>query len=199
MLSSETGHPNTMVEALGRYATRNNATGTDKTTSHSYGELYTRLFAPYRTSAKRVLEIGVYSGASVLAFADFFQGAFIDGIDVTLQNVTFGLGHPRIAYHEVDGTSPDALVKLGSSVVYDVILDDASHQPDHQVASLDVFAPTLSAGGIYVIEDIDGAHAPDLYGRLGLVSARHGLTMEWHDLRSVKGQFDDVVAVFRKP
>ena len=187
-----------MADALGRYATRNNATGTDKTTSHAYGELYTQLFEPYRTSAKRVLEIGVYSGASVLAFADFFEGAYIVGVDITLQNVKFGLEHPRIAYHEVDGTLPAALDKLGLSVVYDIILDDASHQPDHQVASLDVFAPSLSSGGIYVIEDIDGARATELYGRLGAVAARHGLTMEWHDLRSVKGQFDDIVAVFKK-
>jgi predicted O-methyltransferase YrrM len=73
----------TFHDILQRYASAHCESGTDKTTSHSYGELYSELFAPIRTSAKRVLEIGVYSGASVAALADYFEGAEVEGIDLT--------------------------------------------------------------------------------------------------------------------
>jgi predicted O-methyltransferase YrrM len=186
------GSPTTMSDALGKYARRNGLlAGTDKTTTHAYGPLYDALFGPYRERARRVLEIGVHTGASVLAFADFFVNATIDGVDIDYRDLKFGINHPRIAYYLLDGTSPDTAAKLGGS--YDVIVEDASHRPDHQVASLDAFAPRLSPGGVYVIEDIGDV---GVRPRLEETAARHGLAMEWHDLRGVKGQFDDVVAVF---
>jgi predicted O-methyltransferase YrrM len=181
---------------LGRHAADHNERGTDKTTSHAYGDLYDAVFEPHRTTAKHVLEIGVYSGASVLSFAEFFDVAVIDGIDITLANVRFGKENPRIMYHLIDGTSPDAPLMLGHK--YDVILDDASHLAEHQVRSLEIFADHLSAGGVYVIEDIAVSRFPGVEAALRAVAAAKGLSVEWHDLRAIKGQHDDVVAVFRK-
>ena len=40
---------------------------------------------------------------------------------------------------------------------FDLIVEDGSHLPDHQVASLDAFAPFLKHTGVYVLEDIEGA------------------------------------------
>ena len=182
-------------EALARYAADHNERGTDKTTSHAYGDLYDAVFEPYR-GCKRVLEIGVYSGASVLAFADFFEDAHVDGIDITLAKVKFGRDHPRVSFHRIDGTSADAPLMLGH--VYDVILDDASHTPEHQVRTLLVFADSLALGGVFVIEDIDATRHPGLKDALAAAAAQKGLQMEWHDLRHIKGQHDDVVAVFRR-
>ena len=39
---------------------------------------------------------------------------------------------------------------------------------------------------------------PYLRNQLAATAAKHGLEMEWHDLRDVKNRFDDVVAVFRR-
>jgi predicted O-methyltransferase YrrM len=179
--------------ALDKYAySKDCLTGTDKTTTHAYGPLYDVLFAPYRETARRVLEIGVQTGASVLAFADYFANADIDGIDIDFKPLKYGIGHPRITYYLLDGTSPAAAKKLGKQ--YDIIVEDASHLPEHQVVTLDLFAPSLSPGGVYVIEDIA---TEAVKPRLAEVAARHGLVMEWHDTRHVKGQFDDIVAVFR--
>lgn len=193
----------TFEAALARYASHHNESGTDKNTSHAYGPLYSRLFAPLRDTARAVLEIGVYSGASALAMADFFGAAQVTGVDITLQNLRFGRFHPRISFRQLDGTLPDApAVLLGGEPggFWDVVLDDASHRPEDQVASFRVWGPHVAPGGIYVIEDIDGAHADAV--RAGLEGAASQLggfeAVEWHDLRSVKGQFDDIVAVVRR-
>jgi hypothetical protein len=37
----------------------------------------------------------------------------------------------------------------------DIIIDDGSHRPDHQLISLVTLFPYLAADGIYVIEDIN--------------------------------------------
>ena len=199
----------TFDECLGRYAADHNDNGTDKTTSHAYGPLYTNVFARLvRARAEqgrvvqRVLEIGVYSGAACLAFADFFEAATVDGLDIDLKQLKFGLDHPRIKYWEGDGTSASVARQLSEQRdggKYDVILEDASHFPEHQVMALDAFAPILADGGVFVIEDIEGKYAGFLHDRLAEVAQRHGMkSMEWTDLRHVKGLSDDIVAVFWK-
>ena len=170
--------------------------GTDKTTTHAYGDLYDTMFEPYRDTAKRVLEIGIWGGASIFAFAQFFEGAEIDGVDIDLSRILYGLDQPRIRYHVADGCSPDTarmLREVGNRRAFDLIVEDASHIPDHQVATLDAFAPSLAPGGLYVIEDIGDV---SVRPRLEEVAAKHGLAMTWHDLRGIKGQFDDVLATF---
>lgn len=191
-------------DILARYASNHNETGTDKTTSHSYGELYSSLFAPLRSRAERVMEIGVYSGASVLALADFFTGAQVDGIDITLDRVLFGRDHPRISFRKIDGTSSDAprLLLQGCSKAaageWDLILDDASHRPDHQLRSFELFGGFVREGGLYVIEDIDGGQV-QLQEQLRKAAERMNFkSFEWHDLRHVRNQFDDIVAVMRR-
>ncbi len=193
----------TFEDVLARYASDNNDTGTDKTTSHAYGPLYSRLFEPYRESARAVLEIGVYSGASVLAMAEYFGGARATGVDITLERVKFGRFHPRVAFRQLDGTTPSAPAQLlggHAGGFWDVVLDDASHKPEDQVASFVIWGPHVAPGGIYVIEDIDGKHGDAVRSGLERAAAQLGGfdPLEWHDLRSAKGQFDDVVAVLRR-
>jgi 2-polyprenyl-3-methyl-5-hydroxy-6-metoxy-1,4-benzoquinol methylase len=189
----------TFEEVLNRHASSHCATGTDKTTGHAYGPLYTRIFEPLRTRARRVLEVGVYSGAAVLAMAEFFEDANVTGVDITLDNILFGVGHPRIKHVRVDGTDADATRALGGG--WDVVLDDASHRMADQLATFRIFAPRMQPGGVYVIEDIDGrdeqalaAFQAQLGALVGALGPPGRARLEWHDLRSVKGQFDDIVA-----
>ena len=50
-----TAAPPKLSEVLARHASAHNATGTDKTTSHAYGELYDAVLGPLRDRARRVL------------------------------------------------------------------------------------------------------------------------------------------------
>lgn len=173
--------------------------GTDKDTTHCYGPVYTELFAPIRDTVRSVLEIGVFSGAFTEVLVNYFPHAEVHAVDITLQDVRYAkdILYRTVRFYEADGTDPALPAKIGKT--FDVIIEDASHKPDDQVATLAHFAPYLNAGGIYVIEDIPGENLPALAPRLEAVAAANGLTMEVRDLRSVKHRFDDVLAIFTKP
>lgn len=203
-------------DVLQRYASAHCQSGTDKTTSHSYGELYADLFAPMRESARRVLEIGVYSGASVAALADYFERAEVHGVDITLDNVRFGRENPRVHYHLGDGTQPHVASQVAlaqpTDAKFDLILDDGSHRLGDQLAVLKAWGPHLLApsadagpdggGGLLVIEDIAVPSASNSSSEIRAVFEAHarsaGLELvAWHDRRWIKNQFDDVVAIFK--
>lgn len=192
----------TFEDALRKYASDHNETGTDKTTSHAYGPLYSHLFDPMREvdAVDAVLEIGVYSGASAQAISEFFPDAAVVGVDVTLDRVKFGLDNPMITFVQGDGTDPALAKSLDTQ--FDIIIEDASHRADDQVAAVHAFGPYLSPGGLFVIEDISGQQdLAVLRERLETAAKEHGLEtpIGWYDLRAVKGQFDDIVAVIRRP
>lgn len=187
-----------------RYESNDNHTGTDKNTLHSYGDLYQRLFAPIRSSARSVLEIGIFSGASLCAWADYFANAHVTGLDITLNNVRFGKNSERISMYCMDGTKESSvktlqsLQSLQSTQVqgFDMILDDGSHQAQHQIDALRIWAPYLNPGGVYACEDISESCAEHVKAEMYKIACDQGLVMAWHDLRAEKGRFDDIVASF---
>lgn len=186
-------------DVLQKYASHHCESGTDKSTSHSYGELYSNLFAPLQPIAKRVLEIGVYSGASVAALADYFTGAEAHGVDINLNNICFGNSNPRVHFHLGDGTKKEIAAQIYkmNAIPFDLILDDGSHRPSDQLDVIDVWAPYLSDVGMLVIEDIS---VPEMRATFESRAKAVGLVLaEWHDRRLIKGQWDDVVAVFKRP
>lgn len=185
-----------LITLFTKYGSYANAAGTDKVTTHSYGALYEELFTPRKNTAKNILEIGVYSGASLVVWSEFFPNAHIDGVDITLKNVFLGKDNPRITFHECDGTAKSTAEMLRKK--YDVILDDGSHYPEHQIQSFSVFAPYINDGGIYVIEDINENYAEYVRDATAVIASQNGLHMEWHDLRGTKGRFDDIVATFTR-
>ena len=168
--------------------------GTDKVTIHSYGEVYDRVLAPHKETATSVLEIGVFSGASAVVWSEYFSNAQIHGIDITMAMVKFGLQNPRIHYRVVDGTRDNAPELLDNNT-YDVIIEDASHLPDHQIATYRVFAPYMKKGGVYIVEDIHEQHAARVKNELQNLAEKNNMRFEWIDLRHVKGRFDDIMAV----
>lgn len=186
----------TFENILKRYESHFNLHGTDKNTVHSYAPVYDRIFAPIRESTKTVLEIGVLTGAALVALEDYFPNATIHGIDISFNYLSFGTDRSRIRLWNMDGTSPETPIRLDTR--FDLIIEDASHIPEHQVKSLDIFAPFLTPGGTYIIEDIEGAYEKALQPQLRSVADKHNLTMEWIDLRPVKQRNDDILAVFVK-
>lgn len=196
--------PGSLQSSIAKYSSFWVKHGTDKDTMHSYGPLYERLLAPYRERATRVLEIGLFSGASLVVWAEFFKNATIDGVDIDSSLWRFDLfplEDPRIRMHEMDGTlmsAPKELVKRGAPEAFDVIIEDGSHRAQHQVSHLEAFAASIAPGGIYIIEDIMQENVTKLQKPFAQLCKMHSLRMEWHDLRHNKHRPDDIVAVFYK-
>lgn len=176
-----------LTHILSTYAASAEGTGdgTDKNTVHSYAAVYERLFEPIRESVQHVVELGVDSGASLAAWATYFPNARVTGLDLTLSNVTHA--HPRVDVRQGDATQP-VPPGLGS---IDVVIDDASHRQEDQLAALAVWGPRVTR--MMVIEDV----AASTHEAFAHLATKLGLSMETYDLRAQTGRFDDVLLVFR--
>lgn len=130
--------------------------GTDKRPEplgHGYTHYYDMLFASQRESVRKVVEIGIDTGASLRMWRDYFPNAAIYGLDVD-PNKLFSEDRIECLLCEQGSTGSlfDVSVRIGGGVNF--ILDDGSHRPDHQVTSAIALMPLLAPGGIYIIEDV---------------------------------------------
>ena len=127
---------------------------TDKYKPHNYTPFYYRLFKDRIESTKRVLEIGIRTGASLRMWEEFFPRALIFGID---KNMAFlGLNEGRISSHWGNQGKPEKLAnvlkRLGGN--FDIIVDDGNHHPERQILAMGACLPFLKPDGLYFIEDI---------------------------------------------
>ena len=143
------------------------------------------------------MEIGILSGAFLTVLADYFKNAQIYGIDITLKNLRFGKNEPRIHIYKMNGTNPKTVKRLGVKF-FDLIIEDGSHIPDEQVVTFQNFAPLLSPGGVYIIEDINSSQLSALKPRLEEIAYANNLNFKIIDLCHIKGRFDDILMVATK-
>ena len=146
--------------------------GTDKRI-HGFLDLYAERLPP-RDQVRSLLEVGVFYGASIQMWRDWYAQADIYGVDAFngifgngnrfsnatkfLHEVRAGLHGPRVHMLVADQASAaemDGVVgKLGRRrVSFDVILEDGSHKSRDQQLNLAQLMPLVRPGGVYVIED----------------------------------------------
>lgn len=130
--------------------------GTDKISHHGYQRFYPRFLNPFRVSATGILEIGIDQKKSLQLWLDYFQNAFIYGIDIS-----FSLETDRIKIIKADQSSSHELRRVVQEIKHpiQVIIDDGSHIPEHQLLSFDIlFSSLLQPGGVYIVEDIETSY-----------------------------------------
>lgn len=125
---------------------------------HDYCHIYESLF-PKPEKVQRVLEIGVYLGASLRMWADYFNNASIVGIDPVPQ---FKGDIPSGVYPITgDATNPKDLGYIETFGPFDLIVDDGSHFWDQIIIAFEgLFLKALAPGGIYVVEDMHVCYRP---------------------------------------
>src|SRR5258708_3232463 len=137
-----------------------NAFGSDKGTrigdwgtAHGYTRIYEHFLAPRRFESLKLLEIGVWKGASLRMWERYLPETRIVGVDILpdaqqaaseRSRVIVGDASDRDFLRQVVDTCFDGTV--------DVVVDDGSHVLDHQLAALETLFPLLSEGGLYFIE-----------------------------------------------
>jgi hypothetical protein len=139
--------------------------GTDKGEFHRYTPHYHELFKDRRNEVKKVLEIGIgdvpgmsntvpnyVPGASLRMWAEYFPNAEIYALD-NMANLLINEGriHSFCADQGDERSMRRILPELGTD--FDLIVDDGSHAPEHQVSSAKILIPLLAVHGVYVIED----------------------------------------------
>ena len=135
--------------------------GTDKSSKfHDYMRYYDRHFRYFRDRPLRMLEIGVYNGASIRTWEDYFPHANLYAIDID----------PTCKRHESDrtkiyiGDQSDRLFLsrvLSESGPLHIVIDDGSHIYEHQLTSFESIFPMLPSGAIYAIEDLHTSYWPN--------------------------------------
>ena len=128
--------------------------GTDKSSSHhNYLNFYETFMAPLRNSPITLLEIGVYQGASLNMWREYFPNAKVIGADINFICKQFETGGVKIEL--VDQSNLEHLAQLAAAYgPFDVVVEDGSHIWEHQITSLRALFPFLRSGGYYVVEDL---------------------------------------------
>lgn len=133
---------------------------------HSYTEVYDHYLSNRRQSCRQLLEMGIgvpscmgenyQIGASLFMWRDYFPNAHIQAIDLDEEAMVHGVS--RITTRICNQIDAQSLLKIFSADQFDVILDDGSHQPEHQIESFKILWPKVATHGFYLIEDIVTAH-----------------------------------------
>lgn len=116
-----------------------------------HAALYTKLLTSVPRSNATLLEIGVADGRSLRVWSDFLAGWSIYGIDTAPPTEPVGRATVLIGNQADTVFLGRALEQIGK---LDVVIDDGSHKPDDQIASLKMLLPHVQHGGYYVIEDL---------------------------------------------
>ena len=131
---------------------------TDKK-DHGYLEVYNEAFNDLKEKSVNFLEIGVYNGGSAKLWRKYFPNANIFMSDIF--DKTDILQDCDVSFFLGDSGNTESLDKLMDFVEketgrreLDVVIDDGSHFQYDQMNGIGNLFPHVSAGGLYVIEDI---------------------------------------------
>ena len=128
---------------------------TNKVHHHAYERYYEDYLSKYRNKKFNFLEIGMDSGASMGLWKEYFKYAKIYGLEINNEH-----SENRIKVMKGDQSNINDLKKLVKlTKKCDVILDDGSHVPEHQLLSFNyLFENCINDGGVYIIEDIETSY-----------------------------------------
>ncbi len=163
----------------------NYSEGTDKGTTHSYIEVYEKLLEKYRHGCS-IMELGLAVGDYLYMWQEYFLNSKIIGVDT---NDGFPKSKfPGIEIITADCTKPEFLQYVNGNK-FDIIIDDASHRTEDQIASFNLFKSYMNKGGIYIIEDLQDIDNDE---RKYLSLSEN---VEILDRRKIKGRYDDVLCI----
>ncbi len=189
--------------------------GTDKSPysngghRHPYTVPYSLLFEPMRKKPIKFAEIGVFRGASLHAWRRYFPSARIFGFDNDENNLNFIASQrwPGVFLDKMDASQATSIHEnlnkyVQDGELFDVILDDASHNPEHQVEVIKTALPFLKQGGLLIIEDIFRERTTEPYETVfpqvrDLVSFHTFIVCD-HENRYSPGWNNDKLLVFVK-
>ena len=151
-------------EYIGKFAGES-----DKLTHHYYHFIYNWYTSMYENKRIDLLELGVEKQQRSLAlWKELLPTARVQAIDIQKLNIYPDLlNNNRIKFNSANQTDLVRLDEILKTRMFDCILDDASHVPQHQLITFQhLFYHHLNLGGIYIIEDIETSYWTDgdLYG-----------------------------------
>lgn len=131
---------------------------------HGYAPIYDELLMPMRDQTISMLEVGVWletssvGGESLEMWRKYFQHALIYAFDIRdMYNHPFFKNNPNVFFYRGDQGDRNDFVEMHknfNNTLFDLILEDGSHKPNHQMISLGHLFQYVKPEGIYILEDI---------------------------------------------
>jgi hypothetical protein len=185
---------------------------------HNYIPGYTKLFEDRRNDVNKMLEIGIGSiengqmngviylgyktGNSLKCWSEYFPNSIIYGIDIYKHE---DLNTDKIFTFQANQSSENDLEMVMSTIndSLDIIIDDGSHNGEHQVFSFMYLNKFLSKNGIYVIEDIQPNNIDkfldlSIFPKEYIEYINDNFIIQYLDTRKDFGRADDFMMCFIK-
>ena len=124
---------------------------------HDYLRKYEFFLRPLRHKQFTLLELGIFKGASLKTWTEYFSAARIIGVDIEPE--TKSLADDRVEVI-IGDLSQTVFLQSLTTLAPQVIIDDASHWWPDQLRALFILYPALPGGGIYIVEDIHTSFDP---------------------------------------
>jgi hypothetical protein len=131
---------------------------------HGYAPIYDELLTPLRDKDISLLEVGVWletssiGGESLNMWKEYFKNANIYAFDIRdMKNHPFFVNNTNVYFYNGDQGNRDDFVSMHNAfnnVFFDFILEDGSHNANHQMISFASLFKYVKPGGIYILEDI---------------------------------------------
>ena len=126
---------------------------------HPYTLFYEGLFRNKKNKTLTIAELGILDGASILMWKEYFTNAEIYGFDYNDELITKfkqNFNNDRITLANMDVTNKDSIVTAFSelNILYDIIIEDTTHQFEDQIRVIENAYQYLKPGGILIIENI---------------------------------------------
>ena len=163
-----------------------------KGTYHDYLDLYyENALSPYKDKKITLLEIGINYGSSLELWSKYFSNAEIIGVDY----IDYGYKPIKENIKIIIGNATKK--ETFSQIKHlDIVIDDGSHNINHQLNSFKILHERLTNNGLYIIEDIK--NIDQTKNDFKNLSQTHGVKVEIFDFRNIKNIKDSVIVEIKK-
>lgn len=145
-----------------------------------YFDIYHRHLAKFVGRDAHLLEIGIYSGGSLEMWRAYLgERCTIHGVDIAPECRVYERENVHISIGDQEDRAFWGRFRHATPLL-DIVIDDGGHTPEQQIVTLEELLPHLRPGGVFLCEDVHGAHnrfasyASGLVGQLNRSEARAG-------------------------
>lgn len=143
-----------------------------------YFDIYQRYFSKFVGREVHVLEVGIYSGGSLVMWKEYFgTGCRVYGVDIDEECMAYEDMGIKVFIGDQADRSFWATVRQTVPKI-DILIDDGGHHHEQQRITLEEMLPHLRPGGVYLCEDITGVPNHFASYLQGLASSLHSYSWE---------------------
>ena len=127
----------------------------EKIQAHGYGNFYEKYFDKIKNKNLNILEIGSFYGNASASLFFYFKNSFLYAADIFPD--LFRYKSTRVKNFFVDSSNEVSLEEniINIPIMFDIIIEDASHSFKDQIISLFLLFKKIKPGGLFIIEELD--------------------------------------------